>query len=273
VFDLDEGQPDEWEVLCKLALIFQGMGAEADASVVDDLAIRSLVDASVADPTSPNHGRDPEAVLAELEPRTGPERLLDFMLRTGPYGLGLDDLLANPHGIDFGALEARLPDVLRTPSGNIELAPEPLAVDVARLREALDRVPDIDSFVLVGRRDLRSNNSWMHNLPVLVKGKRRCTLQVHPADAARIGLTDGGVAKVASRTGALVVPVEVTDGIRPGVVSIPHGWGHDLPGVQLAVASTSAAGVNSNLLADEELFDAISGNAVLNGIPVTVAPA
>jgi anaerobic selenocysteine-containing dehydrogenase len=113
----------------------------------------------------------------------------------------------------------------------------------------------------------------MHNLPVLVKGKRRCTLQVHPADAARIGLTDGGVAKVASRTGALVVPVEVTDGIRPGVVSIPHGWGHDLPGVQLAVASTSAAGVNSNLLADEELFDAISGNAVLNGIPVTVAPA
>jgi anaerobic selenocysteine-containing dehydrogenase len=104
-----------------------------------------------------------------------------------------------------------------------------------------------------------------------VKGKPRCTLHVHPDDAARLGLADGGTAKVASRTGAVLVPVEVTDGIRPGVVSIPHGWGHDLPGVQLSVAGTTAAGVNSNLLADEELFDALSGNAVLNGIPVTVS--
>jgi anaerobic selenocysteine-containing dehydrogenase len=112
----------------------------------------------------------------------------------------------------------------------------------------------------------------MHNLPVLVKGKPRCTLHVHPDDAARLGLADGGVAEVRSRTGTVAVPVEVTDGIMPGVVSIPHGWGHDLEGVQLSVAATTGAGVNSNLLADEDLFDPVSGNAVLNGIPVEVAP-
>ncbi|MEY2436092.1 MAG: hypothetical protein QOF97_928, partial [Acidimicrobiaceae bacterium] len=234
VFELEPGQPDEWEILAKLALIFQGMGADADPSVVDDLAIRGLVDSSVADETSPIHGRDPEEILAALAPRTGPERLLDFMLRTGPYGdgfgagegsLSLDELLANPHGVDLGALEPRLPDVLRTPTGMIELAPEPVLADVARLQRVLDRHLDDGTFVLVGRRQLRSNNSWMHNLPVLVKGKTRCTMHIHPDDAVRLSLVDGGSAKVASRTGALVVPVEVTDAIMPGVVSIPHGWG------------------------------------------------
>jgi anaerobic selenocysteine-containing dehydrogenase len=124
--------------------------------------------------------------------------------------------------------------------------------------------------VLIGRRQLRSNNSWMHNLNVLVKGKPRCTLHLHPDDAARLGLETGALAEVRSRTGTVTVPVEVTDGIMPGVVSIPHGWGHDVDGVQLSVAATTAAGVNSNLLADEALFDALSGNAVLNGIPVEV---
>ena len=165
----------------------------------------------------------------------GPERILDFMARTGPYGDGfgapgreggltLDLLLEHPHGIDFGALEPRLPEVLRTPSGKVELAPDVLVADTARLRTSLDRARD--GLVLVGRRDLRSNNSWMHNLNVLVKGKPRCTLHVHPDDATRLDLTDGADAKVSSRTGAVVVPVEVTDAIRPGVVSIPHGWGH-----------------------------------------------
>jgi anaerobic selenocysteine-containing dehydrogenase len=112
----------------------------------------------------------------------------------------------------------------------------------------------------------------MHNVEVLVKGKPRCTLQVHPGDADRLGLADGGNAEVTSRTGKVTIPVEVTDAIRPGVVSIPHGWGHDAPGVELSVARRHA-GVNSNLLADEELLDAVSGNAVLNGIPVEVAPA
>jgi anaerobic selenocysteine-containing dehydrogenase len=242
-----------------------------------------LVDSAVGDETGALHGRDPDEILAALEPRRGPERLLDFMLRTGPYGenfgqdpngLSLDILEANPHGVDLGALEPRLPDALRTPSGMIELAPEPLVADMARLEAAmLDRSgSDGHDLVLVGRRQLRSNNSWLHNINVLVKGKPRCTLHVHPDDADRLGLADGDQAEVRSRTGSVVAPVEVTDGIMPGVVSIPHGWGHDVDGVQLSVASTIGAGVNSNLLADPTLFDALSGNAVLNGIPVAVAP-
>jgi anaerobic selenocysteine-containing dehydrogenase len=125
--------------------------------------------------------------------------------------------------------------------------------------------------VLIGRRQLRSNNSWMHNLPVLVKGKPRCTLLVNPVDAERCELIDGEPARITSRAGTVVADVEVTDAIMPGVVSLPHGWGHDVPGTTQSVASANA-GVNSNVLADEELLDELSGNAVLNGIPVEVAP-
>jgi anaerobic selenocysteine-containing dehydrogenase len=152
----------------------------------------------------------------------------------------------------------------------VELAPEPLVADVGRLRPALSR--PAGGMRLIGRRDLRSNNSWMHNVEVLVKGRPRCTLHVHPEDASRLGLVDGEPASVVSRAGAVTIPAQVTDAIRPGVVSIPHGWGHDLPGVELSVARRYA-GVNSNLLADEELVDPVSGNAVLNGIPVEVSPA
>ncbi|TMK67868.1 MAG: molybdopterin oxidoreductase family protein, partial [Actinobacteria bacterium] len=124
---------------------------------------------------------------------------------------------------------------------------------------------------LVGRRQLRSNNSWMHNLEPLVRGKERCTVHVHPDDAARLGLVDGEPARVRSRAGEVEVPVEVTDAVMPGVISIPHGWGHDVNGVRMEVASAHA-GTNSNLLADETLVDALSGNAVLNGITVELEP-
>jgi anaerobic selenocysteine-containing dehydrogenase len=197
--------------------------------------------------------------------------MLDLMLRTGPYAITLDELIGHEHGLDLGALEQRLPDALRTPSGNVELAPQPMVDDVPRLSAALDRGAN-GGFVLIGRRHLRSNNSWMHNVNVLVKGKPQCTLQVNPDDAARVGITDGGSAKVSSRVGAVVADVEITDAVMPGVVSLPHGWGHDVPGVRMSIAENHA-GVNSNLLADEELFDAVSGNAVLNGIPVEVVPA
>ena len=280
VLPLGEDELDEWEVLARLALVLQGMGAGGEPAMVDDLMIDGLVRASVGDETSPIHGREPEEVLRALDPRRGPARIIDFMLRTGPYGegfgadpdgLSLDVLLANPHGVDLGALEPRLPDVLRTPDGMIALAPALLVADVDRLRDGLDGRRD-HRFVLIGRRQLRSNNSWMHNVQVLVKGKPRCTLQLHPDDADELGLASGDPARVRSRVGEVVVPVEVTDAIRPGVVSIPHGWGHDRPGIRMAVAGEHA-GVNSNLLADEELFDPISGNAVLNGIPVDVARA
>ena len=158
--------------------------------------ITSMVQGSVADETSPIHGRDVDEILEAARPRgAGPERILDFLLRTGPYGEGfgadpdgssLDELLANPHGVDHGALKPRLPDVLRTPDGMIALAPEILLADVARLHEGLDGRRD-HPFVLIGRRDLRSNNSWMHNVSVLVKGKPRCTAHLHPDDAAALG--------------------------------------------------------------------------------------
>jgi anaerobic selenocysteine-containing dehydrogenase len=276
---LGDGQPDEWHVLARLALVAQGMGSDADPGIVDDLVLRTLVDAAVGDETSPIASRDADEIVALLGERTGPARIIDLMLRTGPYGEGfganpdgltLDVLLANPHGVDLGPLEPRLPDVLRTPSGMVELAPEPIVADVERLRAALDR--PVGGLSLIGRRDLRSNNSWMHNVEVLVKGKPRCTLHVNPDDAERLGLADGEPAEVRSRAGTVTIPVEVTDAIRPGVVSIPHGWGHDMPGVELAVARRYA-GVNSNVLADEELIEPISGTAVLNGIPVEVAPA
>ncbi|MFZ6004991.1 MAG: molybdopterin oxidoreductase family protein [Actinomycetota bacterium] len=280
VLPLEEGQLDEWQVLARLALVLQGMGASADPAIVDDLMITSMVQGSVADEASPVFGREVDEVMEALAPRTGPERILDFLLRTGPYGEGfgrdpegltLDLLLANPHGVDLGALKPRLPDVLRTPDGMIALAPEILVEDVARLHEGLDGRRD-HPFVLIGRRHVRSNNSWMHNVNVLVKGKPRCTMHLHPDDAAALGLADGDPAIVRSRVGEVRVPVEVTDAIRPGVVSIPHGWGHDLEGARMAVAQEHA-GVNSNILADDRLFDPISGNAVLNGIPVDVSPA
>ena len=126
--------------------------------------------------------------------------------------------------------------------------------------------------MLIGRRHLRSNNSWMHNLPALAKGKERCTLLVHPEDARALGLEAGGRARVRSRVGSLEVPVEISDAVMRGVVSLPHGHGHDAPGARLSVAG-KRPGVNSNLLSDESLLDALSGNAVLNGIPVDVARA
>jgi Molydopterin dinucleotide binding domain len=276
--------PQEWETLLRLTGIAAGMGPQADVAAIDDGVIGMLIQREVATPESPVFGRDPAELLDALAPRVGPERMLDLMLRAGPYGDGfgarsdgprltLDRLEAVPHGLDLGALTPRLPDALRTRSGKIELAPEPIIEDVGRLRAALAEAANGngDGLVLVGRRQLRSNNSWMHNLPVLVKGKPRCTLHVHPDDAARLALVDGEEASVRSRTGMVIAQVEVTDAIMPGVVSLPHGWGHDVTGAVQRVAAAHA-GTNSNVLADEQLIDVPSGNAVLNGIPVELIP-
>jgi anaerobic selenocysteine-containing dehydrogenase len=161
--------------------------------------------------------------------------------------------------------------MLATESGKVELAPELMVGDVPRLREALDRNPA--PLVLVGRRQIRTNNSWMHNVPALAKGKARCTLLVHPEDAREYGLTAGEEARLRSRVGEVLVPVELSEDMRPGVVSLPHGFGHDLPGVRLRVAIERQPGVNANLLTDEEALDTLSGNAILNGIPVELEPA
>jgi len=262
-----EGMLDEWETVLRLVGVVTGQGPDADIGAIDELVVRAAIGKEVADPFSPWHGREVEEALAELAPRTGTSRLIDLLLRTGPYGLTLADLEARPHGIDLGALQPRLHEILRTASGTIELAPPMLVADVARLHEALAAPPA--ELVLVGRRDLRSNNSWMHNLPLLVRGPARCTLHVHPDDAARLALADGGRARIRSRVGELEVPVEVTDDIRPGVVSLPHGWGHDQDGAGMGVARANA-GVNSNVLTDEDVVEPLTGTAVLNGIPVVV---
>jgi anaerobic selenocysteine-containing dehydrogenase len=141
---------------------------------------------------------------------------------------------------------------------------------VGRLTARVDRGDE--GLVLVSRRHLRSNNSWMHNVKVLVKGKDRCTLEIHTDDAARLGLVDGARATVTSEAGSLEVPVEITDAIATGVVCLPHGWGHDKEGTRLSVAREHA-GVNNNILAPGHLVDVLSGNAVVNGIPVEVVPA
>jgi anaerobic selenocysteine-containing dehydrogenase len=258
--DPPPGMPQEWETLLRLTGIATGQGASADIDAIDRF---------VAEQTAAISGIDP-ADVPDAMARRGPERLLDLMLRGGPYDLTLADLEAAPHGVDLGPLEPRIPEILRTPSGKIELAPEPIADDMPRLESALDRTVN-GGMVLIGRRQLRSNNSWMHNIEPLVKGKERCTAHVHPDDAERLGLVDGELARVSSRAGEVEVPVEVTDAVMPGVVSIPHGWGHDADGVRMRVAAAHA-GTNSNALADEELIDPLSGNAVLNGIPVELVP-
>ena len=278
VFMPPTDRPAEWETLLRLTGILSGQGAGADVTMLDDFVATTQVQRAVADAQSPICGRDPDEILAALAPRRGPERLLDLTLRAGPYGdgfgakpdgLSLAKLETQPHGIDLGPLQPRVPEVLRTPSGKIELGPPLILADVDRLRRGLEPHARRDGMVLIGRRHLRSNNSWMHNLPVLAGGRARCTLQMHPDDAARLGLADGGRARVASRVGSVDVPIEVTAAIMPGVVSLPHGWGHDQPGARLGVAA-QRPGVNSNLLADELALDPLSGNAVLNGIPVQI---
>ncbi|MDT4911478.1 MAG: hypothetical protein QOC66_606 [Pseudonocardiales bacterium] len=249
--------PQEWQTILRLIGVVTGQGPNADVAALDDF---------VGAQAAAKGGLDP----ALVDGRTGPARLVDLMLRAGPYDITLADLEAQPHGIDFGPLQPRIPDVLATPSGTIELAPPAITDDVPRLVAALDSEPT--QFVLIGRRQLSSNNSWMHNLAPLVRGANRCTAQLHPEDADKLGLVDGALARVSSRTGALTVPIEITDSVRPGVVSIPHGWGHGLDGTRGQVANAHP-GVNSNVLADDLLLDVPSGTAVLNGIPIEVTAA
>jgi len=263
VLPLEPGRPAESEILARLAMIAAGQGADADPAGLDELILDQTLRRAVDTPGSPVAGRDPAELRAELTGSTGAELRLDAMLRLGPYGLTLRELREHPHGIDLGPLEPRLPGLLSTASGRIELAPPQIVADVPRLRAGLGR--EAPEFVLIGRRHLRSNNSWMHNVAPLVGGSNRCTLQINPQDARRLGLN--GEAVVRSAAGELTVAVEPTDAIMPGVVSLPHGWGH--AGTAQPVAAKHA-GVNANALTDETVVDVPSGNAVFNGVPVTV---
>jgi anaerobic selenocysteine-containing dehydrogenase len=263
------GRPDEWEILIRLGQILAGNhDADTDVAAVDDAWFTMLCHAK---------GLDPAAVLP-LYDHGGPERMIDWSIRVGPFGDGygtregvtLEDFKAEPNGIDFGAAEPRAAEAVCTPDGRIHLAHDYLLGDLPRLRERVGTA--VDGLVLVSRRHLRSKNTWLHNVRVLVKGKERCTLMIHPEDAARLGVADGSTARVSSTAGSILTPVEVTDEMLPGVVCLPHGWGHDKEGTRLSVAREHA-GVNNNLLAPGDFVDALSGNAAVNGIPVEVAPA
>jgi anaerobic selenocysteine-containing dehydrogenase len=221
-------------------------------------------------------GRATARVLHRWARREGPRGLLRWAVRFGPHGRGLfgrgltfDDIERAPHGIDLGPLTPRLPELLA--GRRIDLAPAPLVADLARLGAQLDE-PAADGhrrLLLVGRRHLRSNNSWMHNSPRLVKGPNRCTLLVHPDDAAERGIADGARVRVASKVGAVEAQAEVSDEMMRGVVSLPHGWGHHRHGTGLRVAAAHA-GVSMNDLTDEAAIDVVSGTSSLTAVPVDV---
>jgi anaerobic selenocysteine-containing dehydrogenase len=270
VFQPEAGHPEEWQVLLRLIGIVQGKGAAADIDRIDDELLM--------DDLRRTTGPHADQIFKALSHRRGVERLLDLGLRSGPYGdqfgakpagLNLDKVKAAEGGIDLGALAPRVPEVLRTPSGKIELAPPMLVDDLRRVASDLERpAPEL---VIIGRRQLHGNNSWMHNLPVLAKGAAQCTALVNPADAARLGLEDGGRARIAHDGRTIEVEVEISDEMMPGVISLPHGWGHDQPGSRLKVAAANPGG-NLNALMDENRRDPLSGNAVLSGMEVEMTP-
>jgi anaerobic selenocysteine-containing dehydrogenase len=207
-------------------------------------------------------------------------RMIDALIRVGPYGdrfdpgsdgLNLDRVRAAEHGVDLGPLEAgRLPEAM--PFDRIELAPEYIVADLERLAAGLEERSRTDRLVLVGRRQMRNMNSWLHNLPALAKGPNRCTLLIHPEDARRIGLESRKPVRVRSRVGEIEVECQISDEMMPGVVSLPHGFGHLVPGVRLSVAQQRQPGACSNFLTDETLLDVPSGTHVANGIPVEIRP-
>jgi anaerobic selenocysteine-containing dehydrogenase len=212
----------------------------------------------------------------ELKPTMPPEQVIDLGLRVGPYGeksghrLSLAALREQPHGMDLGALKPNLSRRLKTEGQRIQAAPAVLMADLQRFATHAPAKPG--ELLLIGRRHVRSNNSWMHNYHRLVKGKPRHQLLMHPDDVARLGLLDGQRVKVSSRVGEVEVEVAASLEMMPGVVSLPHGWGHAREGVQLGIAS-ALPGASVNDLTDERLLDRLSGNAALNAVPVQVVAA
>lgn len=270
ILPLDDDRPQEWQILLRLAAIAQGKGTQVDVHAIDDVLFAEDVRRTM--------GEHAEAVIEALAGLKGPARQIDLALRTGPYGdmfgrrpdgINLAKVRSARGGIDLGPLQPRIPEVLRTPSGKIELAPPVLLEDLRRPAAALEQA--LPELVIIGRRQVRSCNSWMHNLPTLAKGPFRCTALVNPLDAERLGLRDSGMARIVHGGRAIEVQVEVTDQMMPGVVSLPHGWGHDLAGMRMSLAA-ERPGANINAVLDETARDPLSGNAVLSGVAIEMHP-
>jgi anaerobic selenocysteine-containing dehydrogenase len=268
--------PESWEVLSNISARLMGLNG-VPPKAVDDFILRRFAEGAVEGGCAwPDLTVD--EMVEKLAGAIGPPRIMDMLLRLGPHGDGfgrrdggltLARLQEAEHGMDLGPLQPRLREVINTESGVIDLAPPTMLNDLARLRARMARRNG--DLVLIGRRDLRCSNSFMHNLPALVKGRDRCTLQISRSDAARIGLNDGGSASITSRVGSVIAPVEITEDLMPGVVSLPHGWGHDVDAARLTVAKAHP-GVNTNVLTDDQAYDVASGTAVLFGTPVSVTP-
>lgn len=279
VLPLPPGQLSEAEILTKLAVIARGEGPDGDAAGLRESLVTDTLTKATRLPGSPVFGRDPGELRAQLIGESDLERYFEVVLRLGqfgdgfgaePDGLTLRSLLDHPEGVDRGPMRPRLAEVLGHADGKIALCPDEVLYEVVGLvKELTRRRPE---FVLIGRRALRSNNSWMHNVPNLVTGPDRCTLQINPVDADRLGIGDGDQVRVLSATGEVAVGAEVTADIRPGVVSLPHGWGHRSPDPFLRVAGR-VGGVSANELTDDLIIDGISGNAIFNGVRVALAKA
>jgi anaerobic selenocysteine-containing dehydrogenase len=268
VFDIPEGEKDEAQVLLQLAAIAIGVttGSEPTPEAVDDLIAFTVAQQACTDEASRAHGREPAEILAAVGDRRGVDRVLDLRIRSGPYGDGfgthpegltLDSLIAAPHGIDLGPLQPRLPEVLRTPTGRIDVAPSVLLDALAAARKVVDREPPSGHFTLIGRRQLRSNNSWMKGLPTLTGGSNMPTAMMHPDDARALGVGEGQDVLVSSSVGAITLPVAIKDDVTAGCVCIPHGWSE----------------ANVNVLVDVDAVDELGGTSVLSGIPVDIVPA
>jgi anaerobic selenocysteine-containing dehydrogenase len=278
VFEPPAGARHHWQVLLEIAARANGVTAET----LDEGMLAGVLATFVGRPGSPAEKVTAEEARRSIGDRRGPERLLDLMLRAGPYGdgfqdgadgLSLDAVREVSHAIDLGPLEPRLPELLRTPGRRLQLAHALLVGDVARLRRRLREAERGDRLLLIGRRQTRNMNSWLHNLEALARGRNRCTLLIHRDDARRLGIEAGGRVRVRSRVGEITVEACVGEEMRPGVVSLPHGFGHDAPGTRLSVAGRRQPGANANQLADELAVDALSGTSILSGISVDVEPA
>jgi anaerobic selenocysteine-containing dehydrogenase len=230
------------------------------------------------------HTIDAATMLSKLGDKGGPERMLDAMLRNGPYGDGFDDdaeglslakLIEGNECVDLGPMQPQLPQALCSPDQRIDLMHSIFVEDLPRLRAEFDNpaVAGPNDMLLIGRRHVRDMNTWLHNLNTYVRGKNRCTLKVHPDDAQRIGLSNGGIARISSRVGAAQVQVEVSDEIMPGVVSLPHGFGHRFRETEQTIAKNVLPGISCNDLIDDEVLDIASGTSVVNGAAVQVFPA
>lgn len=276
--ELKEGESSDRETILRLAAIAKGDGWAVDIDAVEEATLEDLVCNEIRRRGSPLKDRDPLDIVAQLRVLPPHERRIDLGIRVGPYGdafgtrkgLSLQDLKDQPTGVDLGALAPRLPEILRTPSGQIEIAQEFAMIELGRLSNWIKG--ERPRFVLVGRRQLRSLNSAMRNIRRLQHNTRSCKLTINTQDADELGIGELDLACVSNKNGSITVEVELSDDIAPGVVSLPHGWGGPgLEGFQ-EVAATEA-GVNVNYLTDPEAVDPLTGTVQLNGIAVDIARA